>query len=440
MTEEEQKIPKQEIDWLNVPDGFEFCIIETDDEVEELITFNALVHEPDAGDLLKRLLDYLPGFGRDMNYVIRDKEVDTIVACINSIPNTWSYEGIQLRNLELGFVGTSEAYRNKGLVNTLYSYFDRLLVDGNYDVSAIQGIPYFYRKYGYDFILPLMRSIMLPVGNIPPITSEEEPAILDIAVRPANQSDLKCIMELYQEENQKLLVSSVRDQGLWEVQEQLKMNDSQSFETMILENNGKCDGYFRVGIRKNDENKSSTIVADEGSIRSYDSVMRTLHYLRDKANEQNALTVQLSGNVCSNLEKTALDYGGALSPGWKYQIRIPDMLRFLNKIRPILEERLRGTMFEGMTRELHVNTYRSCYKLTFVNGNLKPIEDIGMQKMGTHMGIRLPPLGFVRLVLGEYTVDELKNQNIDFIVRRGQKILLETLFPKKESYIYPYFC
>jgi len=426
------------IDWLNVPDGFEFCVIETDDDVEELITFNALVHEPDAGDLLKRLLDHLPGFRRDMNYVIRDKEVDTIVACINSIPNTWSYEGIPLRNFELGFVGTSEAHRNKGLINTLYSYFDRLLIDGNYDVSAIQGIPYFYRKYGYDFVLPLMRSIILPVGNIPPINPEEEPAILDITVRLASGSDLKSMMELYQEETRKLLVSSVRNEDLWQAQEQLKMNDSQSFETMILESNGKCDGYLRVGIRK--EDKSNTIVVNEGSIRSYDSVMRALHYLRDKANEQNAHTVELPGNVCSNLEKTALDYGGILSPGWKYQIRIPDMLCFLNKIRPVLEERLRGTMFEGLTREIYINTYHSCYKLTLVNGGLQPVEDIGMQKTGAYMGIRLPPLGFARLVLGEFTVDELKIQNIDFIVRRGQKILLETLFPKRNSYIYPYLC
>ncbi len=156
--------------------------------------------------------------------------------------------------------------------------------------------------------------------------------------------------------------------------------------------------------------------------------------------KRNEHTIELPGNVCSNLGILALDYGGILSSGWKYQIRIPDISLMLNKIRPVLTRRLQGTMFEGMTREIVINTYRTCYKLSFQNGILQSVEDIGMQKTDTHLETRLPPLGFIRLILGEFTVDELKKQNVDFIVRRGHKTLLETLFPKRNSYIYSYFC
>jgi hypothetical protein len=87
---------------LNLPEGFEFGIIETDDDLEELIAFNAIIHDPNAGEFLKRIIENLPGFRREMNYVIRDSSTGAIVACINSIPSTWAFEGIQLQNLELG--------------------------------------------------------------------------------------------------------------------------------------------------------------------------------------------------------------------------------------------------------------------------------------------------------------------------------------------------
>ncbi|MDH5689188.1 MAG: hypothetical protein OEZ48_15170 [Candidatus Bathyarchaeota archaeon] len=39
MTEEDIFIPEYNYDWLSVPNGFEFGIAETDDEIDELIQF-----------------------------------------------------------------------------------------------------------------------------------------------------------------------------------------------------------------------------------------------------------------------------------------------------------------------------------------------------------------------------------------------------------------
>jgi predicted acetyltransferase len=427
---------------LNLPEGLEFDIIKTDDDLEELIAFNAIIHDPNAGEFLKRNIENLPGFRREMNYVIRDSSTGAIVACINGIPSTWAYQGIQLQNLELGFVGTSESYRNRGLISSLYSYFDKILKEGQYDISVIQGIPFFYRKYGYDFIIPLIRNIALPVRNLPTTSLEDTPSLHGIVIRHAEEDDLDAMMELLHEENQKLLISSIRDERLWEVQERIKKNDSLLLETMVLERNGVIDGYFRIGAKQEEiaEFRISSVVVDEASFRSYDTTMRALYYFRDEAMKNNEHTIEIPGNIYSNLGILALDYGGILSHGWKYQVRIPDVTQFLNKIRPVLNERIRGTMFDGLDQELVINTYKTCYKLTFQDGELLPIEDIGMQKTDSYMEIRLPPQGFVRLILGEFTVEELKKQNVDFIVRRGHTTLLETLFPKKESYIYHYLC
>ncbi len=78
--------------------------------------------------------------------------------------------------------------------------------------------------------------------------------------------------------------------------------------------------------------------------------------------------------------------------------------------------------------------------MNFNKGSLKQIEDIGVQEIGTRREIRMPPADFVRLILGEYSIDELRKINMDFIVRGSHKALLETLFPKRESYIFLYHC
>ena len=430
---------KREFSWLKMPEGFEFGIVETDEELEELIRLNNEIHDSSAGKMLRRLIENLPGFGRELNFFIRDTNNGEIVASTNAIPCNWSYSGITIKNLELGFVGTQEEYQRKGFFHILYQYFRHLLEQAAYDVSSIQGIPYFYRQYGYDFILPLGRTIILSQDSLPSLVPDSLPSFMSVNVRPASQGDLPKLMELYAIAQKPLLISAERDERLWKAQESIGMSDEIQVQTMVLEHNGAIDGYFRVGERRDhDTEKVDAIVVRESSILSYDSVIRALHFLKDMAQNANASIIEVPGDPISNLGQIALDYGGIMQRGWKFQIMIPNTLRFLNKIRPALEARLKSTMYQGLTRELVISTYRNCYPLKFVDGKLGLIEDLGMQSTKSRHNIRVPPQDLIRLILGDCSIDELGQHDMDFIVRPGMKHLLETLFPKQESYLYPY--
>ncbi|MHA2042436.1 MAG: hypothetical protein ACW975_11290 [Candidatus Thorarchaeota archaeon] len=129
-----------------------------------------------------------------------------------------------------------------------------------------------------------------------------------------------------------------------------------------------------------------------------------------------------------------------MSRGWKHQLRIPDVIRFLKRIRPVLQKRLRNTMFEGLTQEVTINTYRHCYVLDFQDGKIQQIKDLGIHQDGKNLSFRAPPNDFVRLLLGQYSIDELSQQNIDFLVTGPVKSLIATLFPKQESFIGYYHC
>ncbi|MHA1881485.1 MAG: hypothetical protein ACTSUO_00365 [Candidatus Thorarchaeota archaeon] len=432
----------KEYDWSNLPDGFEFGLVETDDELDEFLAFNATMHEPEDAEFLKRLIENLPNFSREMNFYIRDIDKGIIVASMNSIPSIWEYDGIPLSNLELGFVGTLPDYRRKGFQQIIHSYFDNVLLKGKYDISTIQGIPYFYRdNFGYDFILPLHQKVTIRVDQIP-TSSDKGPLSSDIVIRPAEESDREQIIKLYNELKERLLVAAQRSDALWDVQERLRFDNRWIWDTMVLERNGKIDGYFRMIVRGKPSDVSYNVGLEiiESSIRSYDSVMTTLTYLRIQALNKELSLVVVPNTSASNLCRVTLNMGGVATPGWKHMVRIPDITHFLNKIRPVLEHRLHGTMFEGLTLELALNTYRNCYLLNFVDGILDPITDIGMQETDARQEIRMPPEDFVRLLLGAYTLEQLNETNIDFIVRGSRKALLESLFPKKESYIFLYHC
>ncbi|MBY8998433.1 MAG: GNAT family N-acetyltransferase, partial [Candidatus Thorarchaeota archaeon] len=127
---------------MKLPEGYEFGTVETDDELEELLKFHTIVHPDDDPDELRRQIDKLPGFGRKLNFYIRETTKNIIVCALNAIPSTWCYDDVPLRNLELGWVGTLKEHRRKGLFRSLYTHFEKLLQDGEYDISTIQGIPY----------------------------------------------------------------------------------------------------------------------------------------------------------------------------------------------------------------------------------------------------------------------------------------------------------
>jgi len=424
---------------MELPDGFEFGIAKSDADLEEIIKFNAVVHADDDPEEIRRQIDNLPELDRESNFYIRDLDKGMIVSAASAIPSVWMYESIPLTNLELGWVGTLKEYRRKGLVRALYTHFEEVLRRGEYHISTIMGIPYYYRQFGYDFVLPMDRRVQLRVDQIPVPNDEANKSTV---FREAHHDDIPNLIRLYDEHNRKMLVHAARTKNLWELQERFHKEFEQEFKTIVLERKGRIVGYFRLCIRgaKKRTPQGLWLSVMESSITTFDDVLQTLQYLRERAAEENTCRIDLVGPAVNNLCCVAQDFGGHVDIGWKHQVRIPNMTRFLEQIRSALESHLIGTMFEGMTRELAINTYEHCYILSFVNGKLAPVKDIGMQEVGEYRTFRAPPNDFVRLVLGNYDTEELRNQNIDFIVSKELKLLVETLFPKRDSFIAYYYC
>ncbi|UCE10664.1 MAG: GNAT family N-acetyltransferase [Candidatus Thorarchaeota archaeon] len=424
----------------DLPNGLEFGVIKTDDELDELIKFSATVHNELIAQQQRRLIESLPGFGREMNFIIRELDSGEIVSSLSAIPCIWEYDGIELKSLELEFAGTSESYRRKGLFRILYRHFEEELRRGEYHLSSLQGIPHFFRQFGYDFSFPLPQfsGFELLTGQIPSLMPEEDPNYMELTVRDAKKKDLDEITRLYDELGRRLLVRSGRSRDLWEMQEKLKTWRAFSFDTMVVESDDQIEGYFRTITHDKDSPMTGVmgftyLDVIESSIRNHNGVMRVLQHLKETAQKEELQAIKVPGIESSNLSKVVLDLGAEKKIPWRYQIRIPDMVYFLKAISPALERNLVNTMFERMTQDLTLNTYESCFSLKFENGRISEVKELGPVGGGI---LNARPHDLVRLVFGELAISELSELTPDCSVWSPLKSFVKTLFPKRESHMF----
>ncbi|MGY5854487.1 MAG: GNAT family N-acetyltransferase [Candidatus Thorarchaeota archaeon] len=429
---------------IALPEGFEYHVAESDEDIKDVIEFNTSQHNELIAGFLKRRIEHLPEFEHRLNFFIRESDSTKIVSAMSAVPSVWEYDGIPLKNLELECVATHEEYRKKGFIRYLYQHFDQELKNGEYHISSLQGIPEFFRHFGYDFIFPLgqFSKLILRLDQVPQIWTEEPPLFMNLEIRTSESSDISDLARLYDDLGNRLLVRHNRSQELWDLQETLRKWRAFDFTTDVVVEDGTVVGYLRYVIH--DEKSpmvqvwgSPAIDVLESSITSYNGVIRTIYYLKELARERNLSLLFFPITPTSNLSRIVLDIGGQTELTWQHQIRVPNMVHLLNTIAPALEKHLEGTMFSTFTRELRINTYRNCFLLNFVEGNLTLIKELGPQPWGD-LAVRFHD--FTRLVFGECTIDELRRMNSDAMVSGELKSLIETLFPQGESFIHYYHC
>ena len=89
---------------------------------------------------------------------------------------------------------------------------------GDYDLSHIQGIPYFYRQFGYEYALPLEGGWRVDLHLVP---DPDEGARETLTFRQAEtagsagQKDLGTLVQLYDAAAQDLSISVRRDAAVW---------------------------------------------------------------------------------------------------------------------------------------------------------------------------------------------------------------------------------
>jgi hypothetical protein len=122
---------------------------------------------------------------------------------------------------------------------------------------------------------------------------------------------------------------------------------------------------------------------------------------------------------------------------YAWYIRVPDLVAFLRRIAPALENNLACSVAVGYTGELKLSAYRSGVKLVFAKGLITSIEP-WKPKADDGGNAAFPGNTFLQLLFGHRSLDELRDAFPDcWAGGNAMRALVDALFPKRESSVWP---
>jgi predicted acetyltransferase len=403
-------------------DDFTLHHLEADDVEQYLELLRTVFGQTSTvDDLAKKLIRHHPSMTLQNFLVI--KRHDKIVATLNLIPVKWSIGRIPLKVAEMGMVATLAEYRHRGLQRRLISEFHKKAAEQEYDLCAIEGIPYFYRQFGYEYALPLLEETKIRLDQIPHYTSKTD-------VRPFTDEDIPKATQLLTQSQDKFCVHVIRDEQIWRMQQQTGIASGNKFEAYAVEKDGDVLAYFRIDAKPEEK----ALVLREASDTDLYTGEAILKFIKDMGTQRGLETLISRISYHAPLTHQLVALGAVQqNPPYAWQIRVMDYVKIFRKMKPLLEKRLAKSVYHTLCEKLNFNFRRYTVQIAVENG---AIADIARLDSNDDRTIGLNPLVFTQLLLGHRSRHELETTYPDFNIRQSHKHLIDVLFPKLPSHIH----
>ncbi len=396
--------------------------------------------------------DY-PFMGPDDFLVVEDtrKDGNRIVACTCYLLEDWEFDGIPIPAARPEIVATDPAYRNRGLIRSIFdTVHERAERDGRV-IQGITGIPYFYRQFGYEFAIDLGGRLSVPVALLPEPPDGKDASHL---LRQASLDDVPSVAACYRSQQAGSLVSCHLPDSFWRYHieaEQSPDGLSGHSRVRVIETaQGEFCGFVLTPYRRYGEHFPVSLLGFRPGLNLHELAPALMRGLRRMADQ---LPVGDTGvppkEPTKPLQKIQLNLGRdhpfyrAVRSGWSPQldppyawyIRVPDLPGFLRLVAPVLDRRLADSSMAGYTGEIKLDFYRGGLRMALENGKLATVEDHRFAAYDSSAKGGFPPLTFLRLVFGHDSLAELRAMYPDVWAEGEAEAVLETLFPKRRSHL-----
>ncbi|MFL7794373.1 MAG: GNAT family N-acetyltransferase [Anaerolineae bacterium] len=412
---------------LRLEDGLILRTAKDERDVERVAALTKTVFVGEEVDTLTRgLFLHHPSTSLDDLIFVQDEKSDKAVSTLCLIPWAWRCEDVEIPAGEMGIVGTLEGYRGRGLIRKQVEMFKQRLCERGCLLSQIQGIPYFYRQFGYEYALPLEQWLTLQARQIP---DQPESAF---TFRQATLDDIPTLMRLYDETASDLAIHTARGEAIWRYLLTKTKGTAMERETLLIEDaDGQTTGYACIPLH----HFGKDLNVNEVSHLSHDAALATLQHVKKLSIEREKPGIRFNLPLGCTLAQVALSLGGHDDGAYAWQIHIPDVAALLRALAPVLERRVAASPLAGLTQDVRISLYRETIQLRFEGGKVIEATNAGFTTWHEEP-IRFPPLQFTPLVLGYRTWQEIKASFPDVSVAPKARLLVNTLFPKTESFIY----
>ena len=403
----------------NLGNGLTLGPLENESDAQQFIHLHQTF--TGEGDICDRLIHRLPDVTLQDFFVVKDTASGQVVSTTCFLPWVVNYDGTPLKAAQLEMVITHPDYRRHGLVRAQLDYFKEAVVERGFDFSVIQGIPYFYRQFGYGYSLDAEAYISLPTWQIPDSTLAGA-----VRFRSPCPEDYTRLTDAYQ--------AAMSHQQLWvqrTTQHWKYYIDDMWRPLRIIESevDGAWMGYLWGRVR------DGVFYLKENAINAPEAIPAVLAKIKSEFPGE----IRVFGNPADPLYRWAVALGGSAPSPYQNLINAPDAGKLLTRIAPVLDKRLSGAGLNQLTTHLLINFYRLAVDVVIENGRIAAVEDQGFVDTSIAAPERsdlcIPPDAFARLVFGYRDLDALKDAWPDVNVQPRSRRLLDVLFPRMSALI-----
>lgn len=330
-------------------------------------------------------------------------EDENILSCAGVFPGQLHCGEVSVGAGAIEFVATREDAEGRGLVRQLMDRIHETAPERGEMVQWIVGITYFYRRFGYEYAIPVEGSIEIAAGASPPtppgwsvdpLSAAEVPDLAKAQSAAARQAD----------------VALAPTRRMWDV-----YHRSPVYELIVAHSKGG-HGYGRIYDYEGDRYLFDVVAETKDAAAAL---------INAASNDgQSELTVMPRHSARNQLAA----FGDTEPSGDAYYVRVADPVALLEAIRPILSKRL-AAYDRTATGEGLISLYQSSIRFDYADGKVGPMrrgpaEQAPISKGGSGVA----PDRIVSLLVGPLGAERLAELNPD--VNLGeQEDLMKALFP-----------
>lgn len=415
------------------------------DDVEAIAELQARAHSdagwdtPDEGvrlwirDLLTRPH---PTFQPADFVMVEVLQTGAIVSSMCLISQTWRYGAIPFGVGRPELVATHPDYRRRGLVRAQFELLHALSAERGELLQAITGIPWYYRQFGYEMALSLYGARM---GYAPQVPALKEGQVEPYRLRPAAEEDVPFLMAVEAHAAARSVVGCVRDAAMWRYE--LGGRSPEAAEQrqwgVIETPEGERVGFLAHPAGLWNTTISATAYELREGVSWLAVTPAVVRYLwAYGSGKGKCLAFSFSLGETHPVYEAFSAGLPRIQPPYAWYLRVPDLPAFLRHIAPVLETRLAQSVAAGHTGALTLGFYRSGVRLTFERGCLTEVAP--WEPQGNDTGAAaFPNLTFLQLLFGYRALAELRAAFPDCYANAEATVLLNALFPKQPSSVWP---
>jgi GNAT superfamily N-acetyltransferase len=430
------------------------------EDTEAVVAFNARVHLSQGGPFesrepsrrIARLTRDLmagdhPACDASDFTLVEDTTTGSVVSSACLIPQRFSYEGLEFDAGLPELVGTHPDYRRRGLIREQFEVLHRWSDERGHLMQAIAGIPYYYRRFGYEMAVTMDVGRRVYLEDIPGKRRDSGDSARSYSLRPATASDARVISDLYRQGTERYLLTALRDERACRYEVSVRDPESEvSLRISVVEDEaGEPAGYVCVlgrlhegTLRVESYELSNGVSWLEVNPFVLEKLVELGRELAKKDEMLTSLTFALGDHhpLYETIPEPPL-YRLDRHGNYSYYVRVPDFPRFLRHVAPVLESRLAASVAAGHTGRLEISFYGGGLRLELERGRLSKVE--GWTPTAEKNGdAAFPDLTFLQLLFGYRSIDELDRSFADCSPGEGDaRVLLEALFPRRPSDLKP---